>query len=63
MSYNKSPIESKELNKFDRITKEFNEKIIRPLSQDEYEDYCSKVLYDPKVSPLQWWSQEQQRKR
>lgn len=64
VSYGTSSLEeSKELDEYDRIVNELNEKVTRPVSQDEYEDYCSEVPYDIKCSPLQWWSQEQQAKR
>jgi hAT family C-terminal dimerisation region len=54
---------SKELDEFDRIKMEFNERVTRPASQDEYEDYCSEAPYEVQISPLQWWYQDPQRKR
>ncbi len=64
VSYDKlSQDEYKELDEYDRIVNELNKKVTRPASQDEYDDYCSEVPYEIKVSPLQWWSQEQQIKR
>jgi hypothetical protein len=53
----------KELDEFDRIVNEFNERITRPASQDEYEDYCTEAPYEVQSSPLQWWSEIPQRKR
>jgi len=52
-----------ELDDYDRIVQELNEKVVRPTNQDEYDDYCSEMPYDIKISPLQWWSQEPQIKR
>jgi hAT family C-terminal dimerisation region len=53
----------KELDEFDRIVNEINERITRPASQDEYEDYCSEAPYEIQKPPLQWWCEEPQRKR
>ena len=44
--------QEKELDEFNRIKKEMDEKTTRPASQDEYEDYCAKVPYDIKVTPI-----------
>jgi hypothetical protein len=54
---------SKELDEFYRIVNEFNERITRPASQDEYEDYCSEAPYEIQKPPLQWWYESSQRKR
>jgi len=40
-----------------------NNKYTRPTSQDEYEDYCSREPYNPKVTAIQWWAEEQQQER
>jgi hypothetical protein len=53
----------KELDEFDKIVNEFNERITRPASQDEYEDYCTEAPYEVQKSPLQWWCENAQRKR
>ncbi len=53
----------KELDEFDRIVSEFNERITRPASQDEYEDYCTEAPHEVQKSPLQWWCESSQRKR
>jgi hAT family C-terminal dimerisation region len=53
----------KELDVFDQISQDLW-KYNRPASQDEFEDYCSKQPYDiGKTTALEWWCQEQQRKR
>jgi len=41
-----------ELDLFDSIERDINNKYTRPASQDEYEDYCSREPYDPKVSAI-----------
>jgi hypothetical protein len=53
----------RELDEFDRIVNEFNQRITRPASQDEYEDYCLEAPYEIQSSPLQWWCEDSQRKR
>jgi len=40
-----------------------NERITRPSSQDEYEDYCTEAPYEIQVPPIEWWAQSTQRKR
>jgi hypothetical protein len=50
------------LDTWDRIAKDLNDKT-RPKSQDEYEDYISEAPYEVPETPLQWWSQAQQKKR
>jgi len=50
------------LDKFDLIAQDLDS-IARPTSQDEYEDYISEQPYTISVSSLQWWTQDQQRKR
>lgn len=61
MSYDKNAPPQK-LDKFDRIAQDLDS-VTRPVSQDEYEDYISEQPYAISVSSLQWWSQDQQRKR
>lgn len=56
-------VQEEQLDLFDRIERDIDNKYTRPTSQDEYEDYCSGEPYDPKVSAIQWWAQEQQQKR
>ena len=66
VSYEKEPeseAQEEQLDLFDRIERDIDNKYTRPASQDEYEDYCSGEPYDPKVSAIQWWAQEQQQKR
>jgi len=63
MSYERQPEPEAPLDLFDSIERDINNKYTRPSSQDEYEDYCSGEPYDPKVSAIQWWAQEQQQKR
>lgn len=64
VSYETPGIEpQKELDEFDRIVNEFNQRITRPTSQDEYEDFCSEAPYEVQISPLQWWCESSQRKR
>jgi hypothetical protein len=43
----------KELDEFDRIAHEFNERITQLASQDKYEDYYAKAPYEVQKSPLQ----------
>jgi len=58
----KKPLE-KELDVFDQIAHGLK-KHTRPSSQDEYQDYQRFDSYDlGKTTALQWWSQEQHRKR
>ena len=48
---------------FDQIAQDLG-KYARPASQDEYEDYSNGEPYDiGKISALEWWCQDQQRKR
>jgi hypothetical protein len=63
-SYDKAPVEQeKELDVFDQIAQRLGG-YNRPASQDEYQDYCSRDPYDiGEMSALQWWCQDQQRKR
>ena len=56
-------VEPKELTEFDRLANEFNDRITRPSSQDEYEDYCNEAPYEIQISPIEWWAQSTQRKR
>ena len=46
--------EQRELDLFDHIKEDMKGKYTRPASQDEYEDYCSRDPYDPKVLAIQW---------
>ncbi len=60
MSYKEPP---QELDVFDQITQKLG-KYTRPVSQDEFQDYCSREPYDiGKISALEWWCQDLQRKR
>ncbi len=52
-----------ELDEFDRIVIESNQRTTRPASQAEYEDYCAEAPHEVQTSPLQWWCQSSQRKR
>ena len=53
----------KELDVFDQIAQDLG-KYTRPASQDEFQDYISKEPYDiGKATALEWWCQEQQRRR
>jgi hypothetical protein len=55
--------QKQELDAFDRIAQKL-EKYTRPASEDEYQDYCAGEPYDiGKISALEWWCQDQQRKR
>ncbi len=54
---------TRELDEFDLIAKEFRERVTRPASQDEYEDYCAEAPYEVQKSALQWWCEAAQRKR
>jgi hAT family C-terminal dimerisation region len=64
VSYETPEITSpKELDEFDRIVSEINERTTRPASQDEYEDYCTEAPYEVQRSPLHWWYEDPQRKR
>jgi len=48
---------------FDQIAQKLG-KYTRPASQDEYQDYIHKELYDiRKMLALKWWYQDFQRKR
>src|SRR4051812_39443785 len=64
VSYKTPEIEpQQELDEFDQIVNEFNQRITRLASQDKYEDYCAEAPYEVQVSPLQWWCAGAQRKR
>jgi hypothetical protein len=53
----------KELDVFDQIAYNLK-KHTRPSSQDEYQDYQHLEPFDlGKITAIQWWSQEQYRKR
>jgi hypothetical protein len=53
----------KELDVFDQIAQGLK-KHTRPSSEDEYQDYTCLEPYDlGKTTALQWWSQDQHRKR
>lgn len=55
--------QDQDLDEFDRIARDLG-KYARPASQDEYEDYSNGEPYDiGKMSALEWWCQDQQRKR
>ncbi len=59
--------DQQDLDAYDRIIKD-RKKIARPLtrptSEDEFEDYCSGESCDiGNTSALEWWCQDQQRKR
>jgi hypothetical protein len=60
-----SPIqEPKELDTFDQIRLTLQSTVIRPSSDDEYEDYNKVESYDPgKQGALAWWLQDTQRQR
>jgi len=61
-SYGKEPSqEPSVLDSFDRITQSLRS-VIRPASEDEYEDYNSQESYNVgKQGALAWWSQDAQR--
>jgi len=53
----------KELDEFDQIAQGLK-KHTQPSSQDEYQDYTHLEPYDiGETTALEWWSQDQQRKR
>jgi hypothetical protein len=55
--------QEKELDVFDQIAQDLG-KYTRPASQDEYQDYTNGEPYDiGKMTALEWWCQDQQRKR
>ena len=57
------PQQEQELDAFDQMAQKLD-KYIRPASQDEYQDYCSREPYNiGKMPALKWWCQEVQRKR
>ena len=61
--YERKSTQDQDLDVFDRIAQDLG-KYARPASQDEYEDYANGEPYDiGKVSALEWWFQDQQRKR
>ena len=48
---------------FDQIAQDLG-KYTQPASQDEFQDYCTKKSYDiEKMTALEWWCQDQQRRR
>ena len=52
----------KKLDVFDQIAQDL-EKYTQLASQDEFQDYISKKSYDiEKMTVLEWWCQEQQRR-
>ena len=61
--YKRKPYQDQDLNEFNQIAQDLG-KYARPASQDEYEDYSNGEPYDiGKISALEWWCQDQQRKR
>jgi hypothetical protein len=61
--YERKSSQDQDLDAFDQIARNLG-KYTRPASEDEYEDYSNGEPYDiGKVSALEWWCQEQQRKR
>lgn len=54
----------KELDIFDEIARDLT-RHVRPASQDEYQDYTQHFgpIDIGKLTALQWWSQDQQRKK
>jgi hypothetical protein len=53
----------RELTVFDQIAQDLR-KYSRPASQDEFQEYCNGDPYDiGEITALDWWAQEQQRKR
>ena len=60
--YNKAP-EEQELDVFDQIAQKLGQ-YAWLASQDEYQDYIHRELYDiGKMPALMWWCQDFQRKR
>jgi hypothetical protein len=54
--------EEQELDIFDQIAQKLG-KYTRPASQDKYQDYIHRELYNiGKMPALQWWCQDPQRK-
>ena len=54
--------QEKELDVFDQIAQNLK-KYTWPASQDEFQDYCNRELYDiGKMTALEWWCLDQQRK-
>jgi hypothetical protein len=63
LSYGNTPKEPKELNAFDQIAQSLGS-YTRPVSQDEYKDYCSREPYGiSQPSALKWWCKDTQRQR
>lgn len=61
--YERSPGQDQDLDVFDQIVQDLG-KYAWPASQDEYEDYSNGEPYDiGKISALEWWCQDQQRRR
>lgn len=59
-SFRERTPEEEELSPFDRIAQKLGE-YYEPVSQDEYEDYCSENPIEIGKTPaLKWWGQEQQ---
>jgi hAT family C-terminal dimerisation region len=52
---------SQELSDFDRIAQDLD-KVTRPASQDEFEDYNTESPYKIRTSALTWWCQDEQQK-
>ena len=50
-------------DKYDQIVNEMKRKVVRSVSQDEYEDYSSETPFEVEVSSLEWWCQESQTTR
>jgi hypothetical protein len=59
---NTSGTKTQDLDDFDRIAQDLG-KFARLSSQDEYKDYNAESLYEIRMTALQWWCQDQQRKR
>ena len=58
-----APAPAQDLNEFDKIAEGLDSMMFQPKSQDKYEDFISETPYKISTTALQWWSQEQQRKR
>ena len=54
----------KPLNEFHQLAQDLENRYSRPSSEDKFEDYCSRELYDiGQMSAIYWWSQDEQQKR
>jgi hypothetical protein len=52
------------LDSFEELRQNLKQKISRPQSQDEFENYCNEApSYNIKIPALQWWLQDTQRQR